>query len=60
MFVLADGRAARRPVRAQELDATRIEVLEGLQPGERVLLGPNLSQLTDGAEVAVEVPHADR
>jgi hypothetical protein len=25
-----------------------------------VLLGPNLTQLTDGAPVAVEVPHADR
>jgi RND family efflux transporter MFP subunit len=60
VFVLADGRAARRPVRVAELDATRIEVLEGLEPGERVLLGPNLGQLTDGAPVAVEVPHAER
>jgi RND family efflux transporter MFP subunit len=60
VFVLADGRATRRAVRVQELDATRIEVLEGLEPGERVLLGPNLTQLTDGAEVAVEVPHAER
>jgi RND family efflux transporter MFP subunit len=60
VFVLADGRAARRPVRVAELDAQRVEVLDGLAPGERVLLGPNLTQLTDGAEVAVEVPHADR
>jgi hypothetical protein len=60
VFVLADGRAARRPVRVAELDAARVEVLEGLAPGERVLFGPNLTQLTDGAPVAVEVPHADR
>jgi hypothetical protein len=44
----------------QELDAARVEVLDGLAPGERVLLGPNLTQLTDGAAVAIEVPHADR
>jgi RND family efflux transporter MFP subunit len=60
VYVLADGRAARRPVRIAELDAMRVEVLEGVAPGERVLLGPNLTQLTDGAPVAVEVPHADR
>jgi len=60
VFVLEDGRAGRRAVRVQELDAARVEVLDGLAPGERVLLGPNLTRLTDGAEVAVEVPHADR
>jgi RND family efflux transporter MFP subunit len=60
VFVLADGRAARRPVRVRELDARRVEVLEGLAPGERVLLGPNLTQLADGSAVAVEVTHADR
>jgi RND family efflux transporter MFP subunit len=60
VYVLAQGRAARRAVRVAELDATRVEVLEGLAPGERVLVGPNLVQLTDGAPVAVEVPHADR
>lgn len=60
VFVLADGRAARRPLRVRELDALRVEVLEGLAPGERVLLGPNLSQLADGSPVAIEVPHADR
>jgi membrane fusion protein (multidrug efflux system) len=60
VFVLADGRAARRPVRVRELDAVRVEVLEGLAAGERVLLGPNLTQLVDGSPVSVEVPHADR
>jgi RND family efflux transporter MFP subunit len=60
VFVLADGHAERRTVRVQELDARRVEVLEGLATGERVLLGPNLAQLSDGAPVAVEAPHADR
>jgi RND family efflux transporter MFP subunit len=60
VFVLADGRAARRPLRVRELDAQRVEVLEGLAPGERVLLGPNLTQLADGSPVAVEVTRADR
>ena len=60
VFVLNDGHAARRPVRIRELDAARVEVLEGLAPGERVLLGPNLSQLADGAPVATEVTRANR
>jgi RND family efflux transporter MFP subunit len=60
VFVLADGHAARRPLRVRELDAARVEVLEGLAPGERVLLGPNLTQLVDGAPVAIEVTRADR
>jgi RND family efflux transporter MFP subunit len=60
VFVLVDGRAARRPLRVRELDAARVEVLEGAAAGERVLLGPNLMQLSDGTPVTVEVPHADR
>jgi multidrug efflux pump subunit AcrA (membrane-fusion protein) len=60
VFVWQDGRAARRPLRVRELDAARVEVLEGLAPGERVLAGPNLGQLVDGSPVALEVPHADR
>jgi RND family efflux transporter MFP subunit len=60
VFVLGEGRAARRPLRVRELDAARVEVIEGLEPGERVLLGPNLTQLVDGSPVAVEVTRADR
>jgi len=60
VFVEKDGHAARRALRLRELDAARVEVLDGLAPGERVLLGPNLTQLSDGTKVAVEVPHADR
>ncbi len=60
VFVEQDGHALRRALRLRELDAARVEVLEGLAPGERVLLGPNLTQLADGTLVVVEVPHADR
>ena len=60
VFIEKDGRAARRALRLRELDAARVEVLDGLASGERVLLGPNLTQLSDGTKVVVEVPHADR
>jgi RND family efflux transporter MFP subunit len=60
VFVEQDGRAVRRALRLRELDAARVEVLEGLAPGERVLLGPNLTRLADGTPVRVEVAHADR
>lgn len=60
VWVDAGGRAARRAVRVRELDATRVEVLEGLAAGDRVLAGPNLSRLTEGAPVAVELARADR
>jgi RND family efflux transporter MFP subunit len=60
VFVLDGDRASRRVVRVAELDAARVEVLDGLAPGERVLLGPNLTQLADGTAVAVEVTRANR
>jgi RND family efflux transporter MFP subunit len=56
----AGGRATRREVRVRELDATRVEVLEGLAAGDPVLAGPNLSRLTEGAPIAVELARADR
>jgi RND family efflux transporter MFP subunit len=61
-YVLVEegGRAARRAVRVRDLDATRLEVLEGLGPGDRVLAGANLALVAPGTEVAVEVAHADR
>jgi RND family efflux transporter MFP subunit len=56
----AGGRATRREVRVRELDATRVEVLEGLAAGDRPLAGPNLSRLTEGAPIAAELARADR
>jgi RND family efflux transporter MFP subunit len=60
VFVAVDGRAAHHPVHTRELDATRVEVLEGLALGDRVLAGPNLPLVADGAPVIVEVAHVDR
>ena len=60
VFLEVDGRALRRSVSLRELDATYMEVLEGLVAGDRVLIGPNLPQLTEGTPVAVEVARANR
>lgn len=51
VFVELEGRAARRPVRVRDLDATRVEILAGLEGGERVLVGPELARLTDGTPI---------
>lgn len=49
-----DGAVARRrPVRVRELDTSEVEVLEGLAPGDRVLVGPALPRLVDGAAIRV-------
>ncbi|MFQ5515227.1 MAG: efflux RND transporter periplasmic adaptor subunit [Myxococcota bacterium] len=54
VFVAREGRAVRRPVRTRDLDARRVEVLEGLAPGQRVLTGPELARLEDGTPVRLE------
>ncbi len=51
VFVENEGRAVRRDVRVRDLDAELVEVLGGLDSGEQVLGGPNLSSVTDGAAV---------
>jgi RND family efflux transporter MFP subunit len=56
VFVEQDGRAIRKPVRVRDLDALRVEVLEGLEPGDRVLIGSELSRVTDGAPIQVGAP----
>jgi RND family efflux transporter MFP subunit len=60
VMVAEGGRAARRPVRVRELDATRFEVVEGISPGDAVLAGPNLSLLAEGTPVTFEVARVDR
>ena len=50
-FVVADGRARLRPLRIGHRSADRVEVLEGLREGERVVVYPPES-LADGARVA--------
>jgi RND family efflux transporter MFP subunit len=60
VFVAADERARRRDVTTRDLDAMRVEVRSGLREGERVLLGPNLARLREGAAIALEVARVDR
>jgi RND family efflux transporter MFP subunit len=57
-YVARDGKAVRVPVKARDLDATRIEIIEGLAEGDKVLAGPGLSRLFDGAPVIIEEPVA--
>ena len=53
VFAARDGKAIRVPVQARQLDAERVEILDGLAAGERVLSGPGLRTLVDGDPVSV-------
>ena len=53
VFVDAQGFAKRRPVRYRDLDTARVEILEGLVPGEGVLSGANIARLTPGAPIRI-------
>lgn len=48
-----DGRARRAPVEVHELDTARVEVVSGVDVGDRVLAGAALDRLVDGAPVRV-------
>lgn len=60
VFVAENGHAVRRRLRVRDLDADRLEVLEGLAPGDEVLVGPALARLREGDAVVVEEQHAHR
>lgn len=53
VFVLAGDIVERRAISVGGTDGERVEVLAGLRPGERVVLGP-ADGLTDGAKVVVQ------
>lgn len=55
VFVPQDGVAVRRSVRVRDLDAMRLEVREGLEPGASVLIPPPGKVLEEGTPVRVEV-----
>ena len=50
VFVVADGHARLRAVSLGEKDGTRVEVLDGLAAGERIVLTPPAA-LADGAAI---------
>lgn len=58
VYQAVDGSARRRSVKVRELDALRVEILEGLEEGERAIAGPNLPNVAEGAPVMVEVARA--
>jgi RND family efflux transporter MFP subunit len=60
VFVDEGGVARRRDVTVSELDTRRMEVVDGLAPGDGVLGGPNLPRVSDGTAIAIELAHADR
>ncbi len=53
--IVADGRAARRPVAIGLSDGSKTEVVSGLEGGEAVVKA-NAASLADGQAVAVAVP----
>jgi RND family efflux transporter MFP subunit len=55
VFVVADGVARERPVTLGPAREGRVEVTEGLRPGEQVATS-GLAQLRDGAPVAPQAP----
>lgn len=55
VYVLRDGRAELQVIRLGERDASHAEVLEGLAPGDRVILHPS-DQVADGTRVTAMSP----
>jgi RND family efflux transporter MFP subunit len=55
VFVVVDGRATERQVRTGLREAGRVEILEGVTPGDAVATSA-LGQLYDGASVQVVTP----
>ena len=59
VFIPEGGMAKRRAVKVRDIDAARMEVLDGLIPGAQVLAGPNLPELKDGAPIALQQAEAN-
>lgn len=58
-FVAENGFAVKRHVDVRDIDATRLEVIDGLEAGEHVLAGPSLPRLVDGTPVVIRTAHVD-
>lgn len=56
VFVAQGEAAARVPVNVRQLDAGRVEVIDGLAAGARVLTGPGLRTLSEGDPVTITPP----
>jgi RND family efflux transporter MFP subunit len=60
VFLEENGTARQHPIKARDLDAMRLEILDGLSDGDFVLSGPNLRRLSPGTPVVVEAEHENR
>jgi len=54
VFVNQDGIARKVNVTIRELDTERVEITSGLQPGQSLLLGNNLTRIQDGVSIVVK------
>lgn len=54
----AAGRAKRMAVIVRPIDATRVEITDGLSEGDIVLTGPAVAALVEGMPVRIDVPPA--
>jgi hypothetical protein len=52
VFVAVDGKVLRRPVRVGTRTESRVQVLEGLKPGDQVIVS-NIQQMRAGLAVLV-------
>lgn len=55
VFVVQDGKAVQRVVKTGISDETRVEIVSGVQPGDKVVTGPyrSLRDLDDGEKILV-------
>ncbi|MDZ7761595.1 MAG: efflux RND transporter periplasmic adaptor subunit [Desulfovermiculus sp.] len=53
VFVVSDGKAERREIRIGLEQGSRVQVLEGLKPGEKVVVA-GMNSITDGTAVRTE------
>lgn len=52
VFVIEDGEARRQAVVWRDYNATRVEIVSGLDPTDEVLTGPDLARLVEGRRIA--------
>jgi Fe2+ transport system protein FeoA len=53
VFIVKDGKARRRIIKMGEITGERVEVFEGLVPGDTLVVAGQ-EYLTDGREVAIQ------
>lgn len=53
VFVVENGRLKEREIRPGDKFGDRLEIIEGLKPGEKIALSENVQALKDGAEFEV-------